>query len=89
MIYQAGYEVKPDLTDEKMSKKIAQEFAEKYNFVLVVGQKESETMSVTVQGRSMALVDKVTDKPEKYSKSMQAEELIKLFGQLRDTQEAV
>ncbi|CAL6020651.1 Threonyl-tRNA_synthetase [Hexamita inflata] len=89
MIYQAGYEVKPDLTDEKMSKKIAQAFAEKYNFVLVVGQKESETMSVTVQGRSMALVDKVTDKPEKYSKSMQVEELIKLFGQLRDTQEAV
>ncbi|CAL6100549.1 Threonyl-tRNA_synthetase [Hexamita inflata] len=72
-----------------MSKKIVQAFADKYNFVLVVGQKESETMSVTVQGRSMALVDKVTDKPEKYSKSMQVEELIKLFGQLRDTQEAV
>ncbi|CAL6036554.1 Threonyl-tRNA_synthetase [Hexamita inflata] len=72
-----------------MSKKIAQAFVDKYNFVLVVGQKESETMSVTVQGRSMALVDKVTDKPEKYSKSMQVEELIKLFGQLRDTQEAV
>ncbi|CAL6075983.1 Threonyl-tRNA_synthetase [Hexamita inflata] len=56
-----------------MSKKIVQAFAEQYNFVLVVGQKESETMSVTVQGRSMALVDKVTDKPEKYSKSMQVD----------------
>ncbi|CAL6020634.1 Threonyl-tRNA_synthetase [Hexamita inflata] len=45
MIYQAGYEVKPDLTDEKMSKKIAQAFAEKYNFVLVVGQQRSQLIS--------------------------------------------
>lgn len=69
--------------DEKMAKKIALGFQDKFNFVLVVGQKEAEENGAMVQGRSMALVDKITDKPEKYSKFMKLEEMLAMFRQLK------
>lgn len=59
-----------DVSDEKIQKKIARAFGDRYNFVLVVGQKEMESNSVNVRGRTLACYDKITDKPEKYTRVM-------------------
>lgn len=45
-IYQCGFQVRADVSDEVLKKKLALAYQDKYNFVLVVGQKEAESGSV-------------------------------------------
>ena len=77
------------MSDEVLKKKLALAFQDKYNFVMVVGQKEAESGSVTIQGRSLAAYDGVTEKPEAYKKSMKVEEVIEFFRKLQTERTAV
>lgn len=88
-IYQCGFQVRADVSDEVLKKKLALAYQDKYNFVLVVGQKEAESGSVMAQGRSLAAFDGVTEKPEKHSRSMKVEEVIELFRKLQSERTAV
>lgn len=88
-LYQAGYRARADLSGERMQKKLAVAYDQNYNFVLVVGAREQENAGATVQGRSLAAHDGVTEKPEKHSRAMSVEELLGLFGRLRDGRDYV
>lgn len=48
-----------------------------------------EQKGAMVQGRSMASVDKVTDKPEKYAKFMKLDDILDMFCKLRLNKDAV
>lgn len=60
-LYELGYEAMADTSDEKMQKKLAQAFSVGYSFVCVVGQKECEQNAVTIQGRSIVTIDKISE----------------------------
>ncbi|KAH0569919.1 Threonyl-tRNA synthetase [Spironucleus salmonicida] len=81
-IYQAGFDAKCDCSDEKMNKKIARGFGEKWNFVCVVGAKDIEGNGVTVQGRSLGKIQGVEGKGDKLSKFYTVEDFIALCGGL-------
>lgn len=81
-IYQAGFEAKADVGTDMFKQKLVTAFSDKYNFVLVVGDKDKEKGGATVQGRTMAAFDKITEKPEKYQKFMPIEEIIAMMKQI-------
>lgn len=88
-VHQAGFEAVADLSAEKMTKKIAVAYDQHYNFICVVGRREHDQASVTVQGRSLAAADGVTEHPEKHSRFMAADEFITLLCRLRDGRKPV
>lgn len=89
LLHQKGFEVKVDNSTDVFNKKLAIAHADKYNFVLVVGDKDKQKNGATVGGRSIALLDGIKDKPEKYTKFMTMDEIIAMMTKLSENRDMI